>query len=96
MEESDLVLGGFYATLKPDLTWSAPGTLKLTLVDISLGVVGGLVLLVDDGILGGSSTAAQACVVVLGDVLVGLLGSFGTCAVDGLGHVVCGVLWREC
>jgi hypothetical protein len=64
----------------------------LTLVDISLGVVGGLVELVSDGILGGSGTAAQAGIAVLSNLLVGLLGSLGTGALDGLGNVVGGVL----
>ena len=63
-----------------------------TLVDISLGVVGGLVLLVEDGVLGGGGTAADACVAVLGDVLVDLLGCLGPGALDGLRDVVCGVL----
>jgi len=61
-------------------------------VDISLGVVGSLVLLVDDGILCGGSTGAQAGIGVLGDVLVGLLGSLGTGALDGLRDVVCCLL----
>jgi hypothetical protein len=61
-------------------------------VDISLGVVGSLVLLVDDGVLSGGGTAGKACIVVLGDVLVGLLGSCGTSALDSLSGVVGGVL----
>jgi hypothetical protein len=60
----------------------------LTLVDIGLGVVGDLVLLVDNGILGGAGTGGNLSIVVLGDVLVGLLGSFGTGALNGLGDVV--------
>lgn len=63
-----------------------------TLVDISLSVVRGLILLVNESVLAGGQTGAEACVVVLGDRLVGLLGSFGTSALDGLRHVVCGVL----
>jgi hypothetical protein len=63
-----------------------------TLVEISFGVVGRLVLLVDNGILGGAGARGEACVVVLGDVLVGLLGGLGTGALDGLGDVVCCVL----
>lgn len=49
--------------------WEREGKRKVkhTLVDISLGVVGSLVLLVDDGILGGSGTAAQAGIAVLRD-----------------------------
>jgi len=61
-------------------------------VDISLGVVGGLVGLVSNGILGSSGTGAQARIAVLSDALVGLLGSFGTGALDGLSDVVGGVL----
>ena len=61
-------------------------------MDISLGVVGHLVLLVDEGILGSFSTGAQLGVIVLSDVLVGLLGSLGTSALDGLSDVVGGVL----
>ena len=61
-------------------------------MDIGLGVVGSLVLLVDNGILGCGSTAGKACVAVLGDALVDLLGRLGTSALDGLSYVVCGVL----
>ncbi len=64
----------------------------LTLVDISLGLVRGLVELVSNGILGSGGTAADGCVVVLGDLLVGLLGSFRSGALDRLLDVVCGVL----
>jgi hypothetical protein len=71
------------------------GGCERTLVDISLGVVGSLVLLVDDGVLGGSGTAGKACVVVLGDLLVGLLGCLSTSSLNGLGDVVCGVLGEE-
>lgn len=67
-------------------------SVELTLVGVGLGVVGDLVLLVDDGVLGGASAGADAGVVVLGDVLVGLLGSSGTGALDGLRDVVGGVL----
>jgi hypothetical protein len=55
-------------------------------VDISLGVMARLVELVSSG------AGAEACVVVLGNLLVGLLGSFRTGALDGLGNVVGGVL----
>lgn len=69
-------------------------TRQLTLVKIGLSVVSLFVLLVDDGILGGSGTGAQLSIVVLGDLLVGLLGGLGTGALDGLGNVVGGVLFR--
>jgi hypothetical protein len=61
-------------------------------VDISLGVVGELVLLVNNGILGGAGTGGDLGIVVLSDVLVGLLGSLSASALDGLGDVVGGVL----
>lgn len=61
-------------------------------MDVGLGVVGLLVLLVNDGVLGGAGAGADVGVAVLGDVLVGLLGSLGTGALDGLGNVVGGVL----
>lgn len=70
------------------------GSIRLTLVDISLGVVGELVLLVDNGILGGAGTGRDLGVVVLGDVLVGLLGSLSASTLDGLGDVVGGVLYK--
>jgi len=57
---------------------------KHTLVDISLGIVVGLVQLVSNGILGSSCSAAQAGIGVLGDTLVGLLGSGGTSTLDCL------------
>jgi hypothetical protein len=63
-----------------------------TLVGLALDVVGLLVLLVKDGVLGGGGAGAEACVAVLGDVLVGFLGGGGAGALDGLGDVVCGVL----
>ena len=59
---------------------------------VGLGVVGDLVLLVDDGILGGAGASAQAGVAVLGDVLVGLLGSLSSSALNGLSDVVNGLL----
>jgi hypothetical protein len=65
-------------------------------VDISLGVVAGLVDLVSNGILCGSGAGAEAGVAVLGNLLVGLLGSLGTGALDGLGNVVGGVLGVGC
>lgn len=67
-------------------------TMLLTLVDISLGVVGELVLLVAEGIDGSVGTSAQLGVGVLGDLLVDLLGGSGTSALDGLSDVVDGVL----
>lgn len=66
-----------------------------TLVDISLGVVGGLVLLVNDGILCSSCAGAERCVAVLGNRLVGLLRCLSTGALDGLSDVVGGVLLKE-
>lgn len=65
-------------------------------MDISLSVVAGLVELVSSGILCGSGAGAEAGIVVLGNLLVGLLGSLGTGALDGLGNVVGGVLKMEC
>jgi hypothetical protein len=65
-------------------------------VDISLGVVAGLVDLVSNSILCGSGAGAEAGVAVLGNLLVGLLGSLGTGALDGLGNVVGGVLEIGC
>jgi hypothetical protein len=63
-----------------------------TLVGISLGVVRSFVLLVDNGVLGGRGTASQAGIRILGDVLVGLLGSTGTGTLDALRGLVCEVL----
>lgn len=54
--------------------------------------MGLLVLLVDNSVLGGSSTAGDAGIRVLGDVLVGFLGCSSTTALDGLRDVVNGVL----
>lgn len=61
-------------------------------MDISLGVVGSLVHLIANSVLGGSSTGSQACVRVLGDVLVGLLGNSSSGTLNGLRDVLCGVL----
>jgi len=61
-------------------------------VDISLGVVDMLVLLVTDGIDGGAGTGVEAGIGVLGDLLVGLLGSGGTGTLNGLRDVVGGLL----
>lgn len=63
-----------------------------TLVDISLGVVAGLILLVDESILSGRCTRSERCVRVLCDSLVGLLGSLSSGTLDSLADVVCGVL----
>lgn len=62
-------------------------------MDISLGVVLGLIHLVSNGILGSRGTRSEGRVSVLGDLLVGLLRGSGTGALDGLGNVVGGVLW---
>jgi hypothetical protein len=61
-------------------------------VGVRLGVVGELVLLVEGSVLGRGGTGADVGIIVLGDLLVGLLGSLGTSALDGLGDVVAGVL----
>lgn len=73
-------------SIKKGREWGTVGT-ELTLVDISLGVVGTLIHLVSNSVLGGSGTAAQACVGVLGDRLVSLLGSLSSGALDGLSDV---------
>jgi hypothetical protein len=65
---------------------------RLTLVDVGLGVVGHFVLLVDQSILGSGGTSADAGIVVLGDLLVGLLGSLSSGALDSLADVLSGVL----
>ena len=65
---------------------------ELTLVDVSLGVVAGLVHLVGDGVLGGRGARSDGRVAVLGNRLVGLLGCLSTGALDGLSDVVGGVL----
>lgn len=64
----------------------------LTLVGVGLGVVHRLVLLVEGGVLGCACASTHARVRVLGDVLVGLLGTLVGDALSGLGDVVCGVL----
>lgn len=68
----------------------------LTLVDISLNLVGLLVLLVEKGVLGSSNTRGNVGVVVLGDLLVDLLRGSGSGALDGLADVVDGVLSVIC
>lgn len=50
-----------------------------------------LVKLVSNGILGSSGTAAEGCIAVLRNLLVGLLTGGGTGALDGLRDVVGGV-----
>ena len=65
--------------------------LSSLLVEIGLAVVGLLVELVADGITSSLGAGADACVVILGDVLVGLLGSSGGGSLNGLGDVVGGV-----
>jgi hypothetical protein len=61
-------------------------------VDIGLGIVGFLVFLVEESILCGAGTGADVGIRVLSDVLVSLLRSGGTGALDGLRDVVGGVL----
>lgn len=61
-------------------------------MDIGLGVVDLLVLLVTDGVDGSAGAGADFGVGVLGDLLVGLLGSGGTGALNGLSDVVGGLL----
>lgn len=65
---------------------------QLTLVDISLGVVGKLVLLVDESILGSAGAGGDVGIAVLSDALVGLLGSLSSSSLDGLSDVVGGLL----
>ncbi len=62
-------------------------------MDISLGLVAGLVELVSNGILGSGGSGTNRGVTILGDLLVGLLGCLGTSTLDGLGNVVGGVLY---
>merc|ERR1739841_131221 len=69
-----------------------PLVLGSLLVNIGLAVVSLLIELVGDGIASGLGAGAEVGIAVLGDVLVGLLGSSGTGARNGLGNVVCGVL----
>lgn len=61
-------------------------------MDISLGVVGKLVLLINESVLGSRGAGGDLGIVILSDLLVGLLGGLGTSALDGLGDVVGGVL----
>ncbi len=68
-----------------------PLVLGSLLVNIGLAVVSLLIELVGDGIASSLGAGAEVGIAVLGDVLVGLLGSSGTGARNGLGNVVCGV-----
>lgn len=69
-----------------------PRTWQLTLVNIGLHIVNVLVLLVGHSVHGSIGPGRQLRVGVLGDVLIGLLGSSGTGALDSLRDVVGGVL----
>lgn len=64
-------------------------------MDIGLDIVAVLVDLVTDSIDGSVGTSAQLGIGVLGNLLVGLLGSSRAEALDGLSNVVDGVL-RTC
>lgn len=59
---------------------------------VGLGVVGVLVLLVDNGILGSAGPGADVGTGILSDVLVRFLGGLRPGALDGLRDVVGGVL----
>lgn len=61
-------------------------------MDIGLGVVGKLVLLVEEGILGSAGAGGDVGIAALSDTLVGLLGSLSSSALEGLRDVVGGVL----
>jgi hypothetical protein len=65
---------------------------SITFVHISLSIVGLFVFLVDDGIFRSACSGTQASIRVLGDILVCLLGGFGSSALDGLLGVVRGIL----
>lgn len=88
---TDLVLSSFCECVLASCHEYAVANL-ITFVDIGLGVVGHLVLLVKKSILGGAGAGANVGVAVLGNVLVGFLGSLGTGALDGLSNVIGGVL----
>lgn len=62
--------------------------LDLLLVDLSVSVVLGLVKLVANGILSSGGTGTERGIVILGDILVGFLGSTRSTLLDGLGDVV--------
>jgi hypothetical protein len=53
--------------------------------------VAGLIHLVSNSILGRGGTAAEGCVAVLGNLLIGLLAGGGAGALDGLRDVVGGI-----
>lgn len=64
-------------------------------VHIGLAVVSLLVDLIGDGITSGLGTGGEVGIAVFGNILVGLLGSRGAGALDGLADVVGGVPKRE-
>jgi hypothetical protein len=55
---------------------------------VSAYVVAGLVNFISNSIFSSGGTAAEGCVVVLSNLLVGLLAGGGTGALDGLRDVV--------
>lgn len=61
-------------------------------MDIGLGVVGKLVLLVAERVLGSAGAGRDVGIAALSDILVGLLGSLSSSALDGLSDVVGGLL----
>jgi hypothetical protein len=61
-------------------------------VDIGLSVMGKLVLLVEDCVLGSTGAGRDIGIAALSDALVGLLGSLSSSALDGLSDVVGGLL----
>lgn len=65
---------------------------QLTLVDIGLRVVGKLVLLVAECVLGSAGAGGDVGIAALSDALVGLLGSLSSSALNGLRDVVGGLL----
>jgi hypothetical protein len=75
--------------------WSVGGfvSIELALLEGSRRayVVAGLIHLISSGILGRGGTAAEGCVVVLGNLLVSLLAGGGTGTLDCLRDVVGGV-----
>ena len=69
--------------------------LRGLLVHIGLALMLLLIKLVGDGIAGGLETGVDGSVAVLGHLLVGLLGSGGAGALDGLADVVGGLPEKE-
>ena len=67
-----------------------------TLMDISFGIVRSLVRLVESGIFGGRGTRSEACIGVLSNILVGLLGSSSPSALNGLRDAIRDVLRMKC